>query len=254
MLSWSNTVSNGTSRPIAAGNAYVAGNTIGSFLWLATAQDLTDNGSRGTVAQVAQRTATVCYMRGLKENIRIQTSSGLPWFHRRICFTSKGSEPFITRAPNDTGTPPNPVTPYLETTGGMQRLWLNQAVNASDNTLAGRYGVLFKGTAGIDWNDVLTAPVDTARVTLKFDKTWTIRSGNANGTVAERKLWHAMNSNLVYDEDETGVAQTSEFRSVESKAGMGDYYVLDILFPGEAGTTTDFISLSSTSSLYWHEK
>jgi len=211
-----------------------------------------DNG--GTVQQEAQRTATTCFMRGLSENIRVQTSSGLPWFHRRICFTVKGVSPFVIRANADTSPPPNPATPYLDTTAGMQRLWLNMTINNMQNTINERESVLFMGANGVDWNDILTAKVDTRRVSLKFDKTWTLRSGNANGTVYERKLWHPMNHNLVYGDDQSGVGEVTDYLSTDSKAGMGDYYVYDIITPGQGGSAADLALLQSTSTLYWHEK
>lgn len=253
MLTYSNTTVQGQSKTVGVGNAYVSGNQQGSFLWLATAQDLTDGSARGTVSTPAQRSATSCYMRGLNEHIRIQTSSGVPWFHRRLCFTFKGQKPFTAFV---TETPPvaQPATPYLEAGGGMQRLFFNQTINGMPTTLTERYAVLFKGEANVDWNDVLIAQVDTTRVSLKFDKTWTIKSGNANGTVAERKLWHPMNKTLVYDDDESGASEVSSYNSVGSKAGMGDFYVLDIIVPGEGGTSTDFLSITSSSTLYWHER
>lgn len=253
MLTYSNTTVTGQSKTNAVGNAYVAGNQQGSFLWLATAQDLTDGQARGTVSTPAQRSATSCYMRGLNEHLRIQTSSGIPWFHRRICFTYKGARPF-TAFLTETPVSAQPPVPYLESSAGMQRLFFNQTINGSPLTLAERYAVLFKGEANLDWNDVLIAQIDTSRVTLKFDKTWTIKSGNANGTVAERKLWHPMNKTLVYDDDESGASEAASYMSVGSKAGMGDYYVLDIIVPGEGGTSTDFMSITSSSTLYWHEK
>lgn len=255
MLAWSNTTSAGAARVTAPGAAFVAGNSTGRFLWCATAQDLTtQSGGIGSVTQPAQRTASICFMRGLSENLRIQTSSGLAWFHRRICFTNKGSNPFIDRAAADTSTPLNPATPLVDTSNGVQRLWLNMTINGTPNTINERYGILFKGAQGVDWDDELTAPVDTTRISLKFDRTWTIRSGNANGTVAERKLWHPMNHNLAYDEDETGSSETTSYFSQTSKLGMGDYYVLDIITPGQGGTSSDLLLLSNTTSLYWHEK
>jgi len=255
MLSWSNTSATGASQVTAPSPALVAGNSTARFLWLATAQDLISQGGvGGTVGQEAQRTATTCYMRGLSENIRVQTSSGLPWFHRRICFTAKGEIPFRNKAGADTSPTPNPVTPYVDTSTGMQRLWLNMTINNMQNTINERESVIFKGSNGVDWNDILTAPLDTTRITVKFDHTWTLRSGNANGTVYERKLWHPMNHNLVYGDDQSGIGEDTDYMSTTAKPGMGDYYVYDIVTPGQGGTAADLALLQSTSTLYWHEK
>lgn len=255
MLSFSNTSATGASQVTAVGPALVPGNATARFLWCATAQDLiAPSGTGGVVSQEAQRTSTTCYMRGLSEHIRVQTSSGLPWFHRRICFTVKGQDPFADRATADTTSSPNPVDPYVDTSQGMQRLWLNMTINNMPNTINERESVLFMGANGVDWNDILTARVDTRRVTLKFDKTWTLRSGNANGTVYERKLWHPMNHNLVYEDDQSGVGEVTSYFSTDSKAGMGDYYIYDIITPGQGGSVADLALLQSTSTLYWHEK
>jgi len=252
MLTVSNTDSNGASITPAAGSAYASATNAGLFLWCATARDLSpaNQGASSTVTLEASRTATSCYMRGLSEKIRLQTSSGVPWFHRRICFTYKGADPFRVSRTGDTGGPQW----MSETSNGIARLWFNASVNNTPNYVNSINGIVFKGTQGQDWNDVLTAPVDNRRVTLKFDKTWTLQSSNNNGLVRERKLWHGMNKTLVYDDDEGGAFETQSNYSVESKAGMGDYYVMDYFIPGAGGTSSDLIRIDSTSTLYWHEK
>jgi len=251
MLSFSNTTNAGASRTVAAGPAYINGATQGKFLFCPTAMDL-DNSSGGPNLKIneANRTSTTCYMRGFAEHLRIQTSSGVPWFHRRICFTTK-TDAFLTSAA-DTPVQPNPY--YTETSIGYSRLMLNLNVNNTPQTITNIETVLFRGAQGQDWVDSLIAPVDTTRVSVKFDKTWTIRSGNANGTVIERKLFHPMNKNLVYDDDESGQAMTTNRFSVDSKAGMGDYYIYDIFTPGESATSTDLIVVVPSSTLYWHER
>jgi len=111
-----------------------------------------------------------------------------------------------------------------------------------------------KGRKSIDWSDPIIAPLDTSRITVKYDKTITSKSGNDRGTVREFKLWHPMNKNLVYGDDEAGDNMTTVFRSVTSKAGMGDYYVMDVITPGSGAVTSDQLLLQSNSTLYWHEK
>jgi len=254
MLTFSNTAANGSSQTISQNTAYVTGNATGRFLFVATAQDLIPGtgGPLGSPAQEAQRTATTCYMRGLSEHVRIQTNSGLPWFHRRICFTTKGGLPFTVVAEDD--TPVQAYAPYLDTINGMQRIWFNMTVNNMQSTINRIEGVLFKGASGVDWNDPILAPLDTSRVSVKFDHTWTIRSGNANGSLAERKLWHQMNHNLRYGDDESGVNEATSYLSTTSKIGMGDYYVMDYIGPGIGGTSSDLLNVYSNSTLYWHEK
>lgn len=252
MLSVSNTNSSGNSITPAVGPAFVNGSNYGMFLWCATGRDLTpgDSGGLAVVGNESSRTATTTYMRGLSEHLRIQTSSGMPWFHRRICFTYKGVVPFRQTYTGDTGA--NQV--ISETSRGMGRLWFNNRVNNTPNFINEIQAVLFKGEQGVDWADLVTAPVDNRRVTLRYDKTFTYHSGNTAGTVREKKLWHPMNKNLVYDDDESALTEVSSFYSVDSKAGMGDYYVLDIVVPGTGASSTDVIQLNATSTLYWHER
>lgn len=253
MLTWSNTDNNGAYKAASSAPLFINGQNGCLALWCATGRDLTPgtSGPLGTVANESTRTATTCYMRGLSEHIRIQTSSGCPWFHRRICFTYRGNEPLRSKFEGDTGETPM----HLETSSGMVRYLQNINVIAGTANYRNQIkGLIFKGQEGNDWNDMITAPVDNRRVTLKFDKTWTIMSGNANGTVRERKLWHGMNKNLVYDDDEAALTEATTFYSVDSKAGMGDYYVLDIIQAGTGGSTSDLFRMEATSSLYWHEK
>lgn len=252
MLGWSNTTATGASSSILLQPLTVAGTTGAVVLWSPTAQDLTDGTSAlGTVAEQAQRTATTCFMRGLSERVRIQTSSGLPFFWRRICFCSR-SLVFQQAATSD--SPTNGVQPYLDTSQGIQRYALNQTINVNPATLANQQAIIFKGQAGVDWTDTITAPVDTNRVSLKSDKTYTIRSGNANGTVRELKNWYPMNKNVVYDDDENGSGESTSYFSVTDNRGMGNFYIYDIIQAGYGASSSDFLSATFTDTLYWHER
>lgn len=254
MLSWSNTnPQNGGALALGPNSATVNGSQVGLFLFTPTAMNLNQGTTNPNYAiNAAERTATTCFLRGFKENLRIQTNSHTPWFHRRICFASRGITPFNSSASSD--TPTVSYAPYVDTSNGMERLWLNMNINAMTNTVNAIYGILFKGAVNVDWNDVIIAPVDTARVDLKFDKTWLVKSNNESGAILERKLWHGMNKNLVFDDDEVGESMASSYLSTDSKQGMGDYYILDILVAGLGGTSADLINVNASSTLYWHEK
>jgi hypothetical protein len=254
MLGWSNTSPTGANQAVSVASAYQnATQPTSHYLFCATAQDLLNNsGSINSPTYASQRTATTCYMRGLNEHLRIQTSSAIPWFHRRICFTHRGVSPFQVNNPKD--SPGFPFGTSVDTSNGMQRAWFNAAINLMDNTVADRVDLLFKGVANKDWNDYILAPVDNTRVDIKFDKTWIIKSANQSGALIERKLWHPMNSNLVYNDDESGEGITTSYYSAATKSGMGDYYVLDMFQPGLGGGANDIINIYSNSTLYWHEK
>lgn len=254
MVAFSNTTILGESQPIARADLYVKGNTGYVGVFCATSQDLyiNDSGNIGTVGTEATRTASTCYIRGLSEHIRIQTSSGIPWFWRRIVIQSKDE---LYHFDDTIATETQRARSFLETSGGIERPWFNLLVNGSPNTrLSGFEEQLFKGQAGTDWTDAIVAKVDTRRVTLKYDKTITIRSGNQNGTVMERKHWHPYNGNLVYEDDENGGAEASTYHSVTSKAGGGDMVVIDYILPGTGGAASDLLQLRSGTTLYWHEK
>lgn len=242
---------NGTPITPAYGPTFINGADGGLFLWCATAITNTSGSNANPISADSGRTADTCFMRGLSEHIRLQTNSPAPWFWRRICFTTRGS---VFRLGLDS-SPTNTVVPYYDDAArGVQRWAQNMTNNNAPLTVSAWLGVLFKGSESVDWSDRIIAPVDTARVDLKFDKTWTLLSGNAVGIVKERKLWHPMNKNLQYDEDESGETETSSYYSVTDKRGMGDYYVIDIIQAGTGATTTDRMQLTYNSTLYWHEK
>lgn len=248
MLSWSNSTAAGASRTPAIGPAYMNGNTGGVFLWSPTMQSLVTGGTSSELIDQSDRTATTCYMRGLSEHIRYQTSSPLPWFWRRLCFTYKGNVSIRS------ATPINTENTYVDTSNGIERFWLNLQINDSNTYLTALYALIFKGVVNKDWTDPVIAPLDTSRITVKYDRTVTLKSGNAVGTVGEKKVWHGMNKNLVYDDDEDGASTATSYQSVLSKAGMGDYYIMDIFSPGAGFSSSDVLRVEANSTLYWHEK
>lgn len=225
---------------LAGGRTYI-------MPWIATARDLSNNaGIINSTAEEASRTATTCYMRGLKEKIQIQTNNGTAWQWRRICFTYKGLQ--LLTGTNGDGT----RQAFRETSAGFGRVlsdWNN--ANAVVNPLL---VALFKGQQGIDWRSYFTAPLDTRRVTVKYDKTRIITSGNASGVMRNFTMWFPMNKNIVYDDDEAGPDETTQNLSVSSKQGMGDYYVVDIIAGGTGSGTSDALTFDPEASLYWHEK
>jgi len=184
-------------------------------------------------------------MVGLKEAIEIQVSTGMPWQWRRICFTLKGNLGLQQNSAFALST---------ETSNGYVRV-VNQV--PGDPGSGQQYILferLFKGQHTSDWNDVMTARVDNTRVTLKYDKTCSLASGNDDGFIRKYNRWHGMNKTLVYNDDELGGETTAQSFSTSGKAGMGDYYVLDLFRARTGATTSDLLSFRPESTLYWHEK
>jgi len=143
---------------------------------------------------------------------------------------------------------------FISTTSGATRMWLNQQNNNMPNTINNQQSFIFQGSKGVDWDDPITAKVDTTRVDIKFDKTWTYRSGNQVGTVVTKKLWHPMNKNLVYNDAESGASVSLLNQSVQDKRGMGDYFIYDIFSTALGATSTDLLGLNSEGVQYWHER
>lgn len=232
-----------TDADIAGGVTISSGDGYFTSGWIATARDKFKNdGSLGTKAEMAVRTAQTCFMVGLRENVYLRTDDGASWQWRRICFTFKGSGIINndSQDSSDSGW-------FRETSNGFVR-YIHQ-VPLGNNLLQ----VLFKGALNVDWTDQFTAPVDTTRVSLKYDKQTIIRSGNEEGVGRMHKRWHGMYHNLVYDEDEIGDSMTDNNLSVEAKPGMGDYYVIDMFRCQSSGTDHELF-FQPESTLYWHEK
>lgn len=244
MLAYSNvTAANPTgSATFTTGGATLTGNNAYAFLWCPTARDLNNStGGANIVINDAERTSTTCYMRGVKENIRIQTTDGMPWEWRRICFTLKGTA--LNSQVSST------INVAAETAPGG---WRRSVTNWSSNSVI--YALVFKGLLNSDWQDPLTAPVDNTRITVKYDRHYRLAAGNEEGMNRVYKMWHGMNRNLVYDDDESGDGKASSSFSTTGKAGMGDYYILDLITPRTGATSSSQMLFTPESTLYWHEK
>nr|QCX29486.1 capsid protein [Plant associated genomovirus 5] len=240
MVSYSNVVSprNNENQTYAVSPAFLQAYTgttrnIFIFPWVATARTSTNT------KEVTDRNDQTSYMRGLKERIEIQTNSGVPWQWRRICFTRKG------------GTLPSTSTfkPYEFTSQGYVRV-----VNELPQTGTTFLNDLFDGGQLIDWNDFFNAKLNRDLVSVKYDKTVSIQSGNASGVLRRYTRWHPMNHNLTYGDEETASTFNGSVYSTLGRRGMGDYYVVDIFVSGGGAGTTDILSFNPQATLYWHEK
>lgn len=215
------------------------------FPWIATARpSVRFGGEAPPTIDPAVRTRSLCYMRGLKERVQIQTSSGLPWQWRRICFTIKGDDLYGGDAVGARFS--------LLTSNGMVRV-LN-AIDASGVLGATLSNLIFDGANASDWTNWFTAKLDSQRITIKYDKTRIIQSGNDSGVLRNYSQWMPMNKNLQFDDDESGNTFVGGRYSTRNKVGMGDYYVIDMISAGTGGTSTDLMTFDPEATLYWHEK
>lgn len=224
--------------------AILNGNSTYMFPWIPTARDLTlFNGTYPTIALQSARTASTCYMRGVKEATNIRTDSGLAWQWRRIGFTLKGQRLYQA----------NSATQWfhLESSDGVLRVANNVAGTPLGQSIL---DLVFDGQSGSDWLNLFNAKIDNDVISVKYDKTRTIASGNANGIIRTYHDWHPMNKNLVYDDDENAAGERTLPWSVSGKQGMGDYYIIDFFQPAIGGTASDHLSFAPEATLYWHEK
>lgn len=249
MINLTNTNTNGAAlTSYAIGRTTLLGNRVSTILWSPTFRQAYPD----VVGNATQLTSPNPYYVGLKENLRIDTNSGRPWRHRRICFTTKGEELLQQPVPNTGGVP---WAPFVDDpANGYARPYFDLSVSGNfNNTVSVINNVVFRGTFNADWDNRMDAAVDTDRVKLWFDKTWVIRPGTTVGSSVSRKLWHPMKKTLFYDQDEEGKIENVQKYSTLATKGMGDYYVLDI-FDCFAGQATDALSIGGDSVLYWHEK
>nr|UBJ26250.1 capsid protein [Giant panda feces-associated gemycircularvirus] len=223
----------------------VAANVGFTGIWCPSARGLqASNAAIGNASN--QRTQMNCFIRGLKENIFLTTNDGSCWTWRRIVFAMKGL-PDVVKA--QTG---NVWNPGLYTTGnGYVRSCLNWRGTGPEGVIN---ALLFRGAANVDWDSALKAAIDTNYVTLLYDKTTIIQSGNASGHRTSRKLWHPINKRLQYGDDENGATDTAlTSYSTLSKAGIGDIIVMDYIdaVSSVAGATLYF---DPSATWYWHER
>lgn len=227
------------------GPAFLRGGTTYMFPWIATARPgvYDTAGQPATAIDQSCRTASRCYMKGVKEKIQVQTSDGTAWQWRRVCFTLKG--PYIYTQEREN------LRYSLLTSQGMVRVVNGAQTLSIFNTLQ---ELMFQGKAGVDYLSPFTAKMDNDRVTTKYDKTFRLQSGNASGQMRNFNMWHPMNKNLMFDDDENGGGMDLGRYSTYAKQGMGDYYIVDIIAAGSGSLGSQFMSFEPSSTLYWHEK
>lgn len=219
------------------------------FGWIATARNQIYGGATG---DEADRESPRCYIRGLREHIRLQTSTPLPWLHRRIIFFYRGD--YLWRnTTNVNGSPPNASSnryyPGL-TSSGQVRPLLSLPTGTSRGVL---YDTMFRGT-GKDFGDVFYAPLDSRKVSIYSDKLMLIKSDNDRGIIKSLRRWYPVNKNIVYVDGEDGTEERTGPVSVTTREGCGDMYIIDMFRPHDAAATTDQMRVDISATLYWHEK
>jgi len=187
------------------------------------------------------RERTNVFMRGYSERIYFNVTDGRPWMWRRICFTSKGRE--ITNASLGSDGLFAELVPQ-----GYTRPFVRSNTAIADALSS----YVMKGVEGRDWNNIMDAKSDNTRVDIKYDVTRTINPGSTQGKMVKHKLWHPMNKNFIYNDDEAGSDELIAHFHTNAKPGMGDYYIWDIIRASTSDAAPMGVSVQGT--LYWHER
>lgn len=237
-VSFSPSGANPASRPFYAG-----GNATTFLVWCPTARSRETSSDQNSVAD---RTSDVCYIRGLKETINISnyqnsasTNYAAAWKWRRIVFSAKGLYQAL-------GT----SVDYAYTSNGYVRFLADQNGTPFGATVS---SLIFQGVSGVDWVDTMTAKADNTRLTIHYDRTRTLTPASSAKRFWNFKMWHPVNKNLNYNNEESGDGETASLRSTLGKPGIGDVYVVDIL-QCASGNSDDLLAFGPEATLYWHEK
>lgn len=210
--------------------------------------------SSGNQAQTAQRTSTKPYYVGLSETYGLIPSDNSLWHWRRIVFSSKRNY-----GQEISGTAASQIG--VQSAGGG--ITLRPLRDISGDASAVNYGQLytnlaedlFVGIFSTDWTNPIRAKVDTTRVSVISDRIRTITSHNDVARPANKKTYTRINKTVVYGDEENGVAMSTSAASVTSKSGIGNIYVVDFFnCPTPVSATTTLLTVSTQSTMYWHEK
>lgn len=203
---------------------------------------------------VAARTSTRPYYVGLKERYTLVPNDASLWWHRRIVFASKTQyfESTVGLATNGVVA----AQPDATTTTTRKFRDMSSDLSSTYSTVATALVTdIFLGIYTTDWNDPMRAALDKARITVLSDRLVTVKSNNDSPAPKICRHYTPIKKTLVYQDEENGNTMSVSPFSVNSKAGIGNIYVIDLFeCPAPIGTTTSALTISSEQTLYWHEK
>lgn len=182
-----------------------------------------------------RRGKTRTYFRGIKENVELFIPSACPLQWRRIVVAS----------------PLNVVNTVSYDTSDVFTQGRTQSPQFS--SYFAFLEVIMQGTFGIDYNNHFTAKIDTKRAHVIYDKTRTISPKTTKGAIQKFKFWHAVNKNIIYDDEETGGQIGSSPWAVQSP-GNDNIYILDLFAGYNVALTTERANWAVQSTVYWHER
>lgn len=226
---------NGTNWTPSAFVITPTGGEITALLWAASFRKNQPAPNKQT------RTAKEIFLKGFRDDVQIETGSGMAWEWRRIVFSVK------TLARHSDA----PLYVAYDPAYGYMRALRHVAPGAYRTALE---SILFAGSDPHDWLTPMAAKVDVNAVTLHSDKVMNIRSGNNGGIIGKYKHYHPINKRMVYADSEDGGQTIWENFTTDSKEGLGDVYILDYLRPTVFAVDSDQLLFRPNATMYWHER
>jgi len=201
----------------------------------------------------SERSQRRVYARGYKERVSIGTTTDAHWQWRRIVFRMHMINEVNTWPP---ALRPSNGASYMDSTyGWMRTLW-----NIGDQTMEGAQEVaeavqrlVFEGTVGEDWSNILNAKPDNKLITVISDRTRMLGGSLASsGKLHNFADWYSVNRTIVYGDSESGkTPHTGSLYSNTSKDSGGDIVVYD-MFKCQGGEG-DALTFQPHGTWYWHE-
>lgn len=202
------------------------------------------------------------FFRGFSERIFWTTAVHMTW--RRIVFYSHER---IEVARPITVTNPNTNNPFLR----RNLAEFLPGVGEADANLG---EALWQGTSGIDYTEDtrMYARLDPQRAQVVYDRSVDLNPNYdmwddtqpVPGTLGKhysRKLWHPVNRNMTYVQDEDGgdkmVPTATNGWATRSPQSGGNVYVMDVFHTGQGGNPANDVKcgeFSLESTVYWHER
>lgn len=232
---------------ISAAVTNAAANGVHMTLFSPTYRYLQPNNA----AYIAFRTSSRPFIKGIAETYAFLPNDGSVWYHRRIVVATKFQFTADAATLQGIGAQSGPgAVSYRrfsdltgQASGAYQQMW--DVVQDQ----------LFQGVKLTDWTDQMTAKVDNTRFTVLADKRYALTSGNAAPRPYFKKHYTKIEKTVVYDDEENGTSITPSPFSVDSKPGIGNVFVFDLFeAPVPIDTVTSTLAITSTQTLYWHEK
>lgn len=209
--------------------------------------------TRTSITNPAVRNSSDIFAVGYKEKVQVTVNGGGTFMWRRVVFYLKGED--LRQAMNSSNAGNIPLQLYNQTTEGGCRRVIG-ALEGTTNAREELQAYVFRGQSGLDWNNELTAPLDTRRITVKSDRTRVIRPGNDTGASRMYNLWYPIRRTISYEDDlESDVVGDRPFSTIGLR-GIGDIYVMDIMSIVTDQTEAPYTeyTFNPEGSFYWHER